>query len=29
MKWVFKIKCKRDKSIERHTRRLVAKGYTQ
>ena len=28
-KWVFKIKLKLDRSIERYKERLVAKGYTQ
>ena len=28
-KWVLKIKCKADGSIERYKARLVAKGYTQ
>ena len=28
-KWVLKIKCKADRSIERYKARLVAKGYTQ
>jgi hypothetical protein len=27
-KWVFKIKCKTDESIERYKVRLVAKDYT-
>ena len=28
-KWVTKIKCKADRSIERYKTRLVVKGYTQ
>lgn len=28
-KWVYKIKLKVDRSIERYKARLVAKGYTQ
>ena len=28
-KWILKIKCKADGSIERYKARLVAKGYTQ
>ena len=28
-KWVLKLKCKADRTIERYKSRLVAKGYTQ
>lgn len=28
-KWVYKIKCHSDSTIERYKARLVAKGYTQ
>jgi len=28
-KWVFKVKCNTDRSIERYKGRLVAKGYNQ
>ena len=28
-RWVYKIKCKSDGSLERYKARLVAKGYTQ
>lgn len=28
-KWVFKVKLKKDRSLERYKAKLVAKGYTQ
>ena len=28
-KWVFTVKCRADRSIERHKARLVDKGFTQ
>lgn len=28
-KWVLKVKCRVDSSIERHEAHLIAKGYTQ
>ena len=28
-KWIFNIKCKADGTLERHTARLVAMGYTR